>query len=71
MLLAYIPKSNFEKTIAVTKNLSKEKQTNLVNLLNRHLFHCCLDIILHPFRVTKPHEVMDPEGTVHDSSHGM
>lgn len=62
MLLAYIPKSNFEKTIAATKNLSKEKQTNLINLLNRRLFHRCLDIILGPFRVTKPHKVMDPDG---------
>lgn len=62
MLLAYIPKSNFEKTIAASKHLSKEKQTNLVNLLNCLLFHRCLDIILCPFHVTEPHEVMDPEG---------
>jgi hypothetical protein len=62
MLLAYIPKSSFEKTLAATKGLSKEKQSTLVNLLNRRLFHRCLDIILRPFRITKPHEVMDPEG---------
>lgn len=37
---------------------------SLVNLLNRRLFHRCLDIILRPFRVTEPHEAVDPEGIV-------
>lgn len=62
ILLAYILKSNFEKTMAALKKLSKEKKTNLLNHLNCHLFHRCLNIILRPFRVTEPHEVVDPKG---------
>jgi hypothetical protein len=39
MLVAFIPKSNFEKTRATMGHLSKAEKTNLSNLLNRRLFH--------------------------------
>ncbi|KAG8760646.1 hypothetical protein FRC11_000087 [Ceratobasidium sp. 423] len=64
MLVGYIPKSGFEKTMARMGHLPKSQKTTLVNLLNRRLFHRCLDIITRPFRRTEPHEVMDPEGNV-------
>jgi hypothetical protein len=62
MLIAYIPKSNFHKTMLTMKHLPKAQQSLLVNLLNRRLFHRCMDIITRPFRCTEPHEVVDPEG---------
>jgi hypothetical protein len=64
MLVAYIPKSNFEKTMASMQNLPQAQRALLANLLNRRLFHRCMEIITRPFRHIEPHEVMDPEGNV-------
>jgi hypothetical protein len=64
ILVAYIPKSKFEITLAKTTDLSKNDRSTLVNLLNQRLFHRCMEIITLPFRRTEPHLAMDPEGNL-------
>jgi hypothetical protein len=39
MLVAYRPKSNFEKTMASMQHLLQAQRALLMNLLNRQLFH--------------------------------
>ncbi|KAG8705568.1 hypothetical protein FRC11_008938 [Ceratobasidium sp. 423] len=62
MLVGFIPKSNFDKTMATLGDLSDADKTTMVNLLNWCLFHRCMEIITRPFRRTEPQAVMDPEG---------
>jgi hypothetical protein len=50
ILVAYIPKSKFELTLAKNEKLSKTDQQTLLNLLNQRLFHRCMEIISLPFR---------------------
>jgi hypothetical protein len=64
ILVAYIPKSKFELTLAKNEKLSKTDRQTLLNLLNRRLFHRCMEIISLPFRRTEPHLTMDPEGNL-------
>jgi hypothetical protein len=64
ILITYILKSNFEKTMSQMGHLSKAKKATLVNLLNRRLFHHCMDIICRPFRCAEPHEVINPDGNI-------
>ncbi|KAG8768447.1 hypothetical protein FRC12_005557 [Ceratobasidium sp. 428] len=62
LLVGVIPKSRWEKTLAALPGLSQDRRTTLVNLLNRCLFHRCMEIITWPFRRQEPHEVLDPAG---------
>ncbi|KAG9092286.1 hypothetical protein FRC06_000164, partial [Ceratobasidium sp. 370] len=64
LLVGIILKSNWEKTLASLPGLSQERRTSLVNLLNRRLFHRCMEIITRPLRKTKPHEAIDPAGNI-------
>ncbi|KAG9122943.1 hypothetical protein FRC07_000441 [Ceratobasidium sp. 392] len=62
LLVGMIPKSKWEKTLAALPGLSQDCRVTLVNLLNRRLFHRCMEIITRPFRRQEPHEVLDPAG---------
>lgn len=62
VLVAYIPKSNWEKTLASLGPMSETNRSTLVHLLNRRLFHYCMEAVTLPFRRTQPHEALDPEG---------
>ncbi|KAG9090882.1 hypothetical protein FS749_000209 [Ceratobasidium sp. UAMH 11750] len=64
LLIAIIPKSNWEKTLAQFPNLSQERRRTLIHLLNRRLFHRCMEVITRPLRITVPHETLDPEGNL-------
>lgn len=55
-------KSKWDKTLSGLPNLSQDRRTSLVHLLNRRLFHRCMEVITRPFRRTKPHEALDPTG---------
>jgi hypothetical protein len=71
MLVALIPKSSFELTLAKMEHLSKGDRRELANLLNRRLFHRCMEVITLSFRRTKPHLVMDPEGNLRSVLYDM
>lgn len=71
MLVAYIPKSNWEKTLASMGPLSEAKRSTLIHLLNRRLFHYCMEAVTLPFRRTQPHEALDPEGNTRLVQHDL
>jgi hypothetical protein len=64
ILVAYIPKSKFKQTMANLEHRPKAVRTKLLGVLNRRLFHRCMQIITRPLRRTQPHDVIDPEGNV-------
>jgi hypothetical protein len=61
-LAACIPKSNWEKTLATMGPMSDHRRATLIHLLNRRLFHRCMDVITRPFRRKDPHKALDPNG---------
>ncbi|QRV74692.1 hypothetical protein RhiJN_02707 [Ceratobasidium sp. AG-Ba] len=64
LLIGIIPKSNWNKTLANRKDLSDKRRAELISMLNRRLFHYCMEIITRPFRRTEPVEVLDWEGNM-------
>jgi hypothetical protein len=64
ILVAYIPKSKFEHTMASLEHRPKAIRQKLIGLLNRRLFHRCMEIITRPLRRTQPHDTLDPVGNV-------
>ncbi|KAG8691040.1 hypothetical protein FRC11_007309 [Ceratobasidium sp. 423] len=62
MLVGFIPKSNFEKTLATKQHYTQKQKTEFINVCNRQVFHRCMEIITQPFQSAKPHEVADPDG---------
>jgi hypothetical protein len=50
--------------MASMQHLLQAQRALLMNLLNRQLFHWCMEIITWPFCHVELHEVMDPEGNV-------
>ncbi|KAB5589642.1 hypothetical protein CTheo_6915 [Ceratobasidium theobromae] len=65
MLVAYIPKSKFKHTMAKLEHRPKAVRTKLLGVLNRRLFHRCMEVITRSLRRTEPHDVIDPEGNIH------
>lgn len=64
MLVGYIPISKWENTLAKTEFQSKAHQEALPGILNRRLFHFCLEILCEPLREPSAHEIVDPEGNI-------
>jgi hypothetical protein len=64
ILVAYIPKSKFHRTMATLEGRPKSVQSKLLGVLNRRLFHRCMKIIIRALRRMEPHNVIDPEGNV-------
>jgi hypothetical protein len=62
LLVAIIPKSNWDKTLSAMGKMSADRRATLINLLNRRLFHRAMEVVTRPFRRTQPHEALDPEG---------
>ncbi|KAG9074571.1 hypothetical protein FRC06_010602, partial [Ceratobasidium sp. 370] len=62
LLVGIIPKSNWDKTLSALPGLSQDRRASLVTLLNRRLFHRCMEVITRPLRRTQPHEALDPAG---------
>ncbi|KAG8713186.1 hypothetical protein FRC08_013588 [Ceratobasidium sp. 394] len=42
----------------------KVVRTKILGMLNRRLFHRCMEVLTRPLRRTEPHDVVDPEGNV-------
>jgi hypothetical protein len=61
VLVAYIPKLNWQKTLDEIGPLSNVEHGQVVSTLNWHLFHRCMEIITRPFRHTTLHLVTDPD----------
>jgi hypothetical protein len=64
VLVAYIPKSKFQHTMAALEHRPKAVRTKLLGVLNRRLFHRCMAVITRTLRRTQPHDVIDPEGNI-------
>ncbi|KAG8718406.1 hypothetical protein FRC09_012715 [Ceratobasidium sp. 395] len=64
VLVAYIPKSKFEKAMSAFRHRPKAVRTKILGMLNRRLFHRCMTIITRPLRRQNPHDVVDPEGYI-------
>ncbi|KAG9100287.1 hypothetical protein FRC06_004316 [Ceratobasidium sp. 370] len=64
ILIGYIPKSKFKHTLAKLEHRPKDVQTKLLGVLNRRLFHRCMEIITRSLRDPKPRDVVDPEGNI-------
>ncbi|KAG8732995.1 hypothetical protein FRC11_009448 [Ceratobasidium sp. 423] len=62
LLIRYIPKSTWDRTLASMGPLSKAQQSTVIHALNRRLYHRCMDLILTPFKCKTPHKVVDLEG---------
>ncbi|KAF8593869.1 hypothetical protein BDV93DRAFT_426036, partial [Ceratobasidium sp. AG-I] len=60
VLVAIIPKSKWDKSLS--KTMPDSQRTKLMHLLNRQLFHRCMEKLTEPFQSTEPHEAVDPEG---------
>ncbi|KAF8594555.1 hypothetical protein BDV93DRAFT_407398, partial [Ceratobasidium sp. AG-I] len=64
ILIAYIPKSKFQYTMAQYETQPKTVCKKLLGVLNHRLFHRCMEVITCSLQRTKPHIVMDPEGNI-------
>jgi hypothetical protein len=64
ILVAYIPKSKYQYTMAKLEHRPKAVRTKLLGVLNRRLFHRCMEVITRSLRRTEPHKVVDPEGNI-------
>ncbi|KAG8723018.1 hypothetical protein FRC09_005099 [Ceratobasidium sp. 395] len=64
ILVAYIPKSKFQRTMATLERRPKAVRSKILGVLNRRLFHRCMEIITRPLRRPEPHNVVDPEGCI-------
>lgn len=51
-------------TMAKLEHRPKAVRTKLLGVLNRQLFHRCMDVITRSLKCTKPHNAIDPEGNV-------
>jgi hypothetical protein len=50
--------------MAKLEHRPKAVRTKLLGMLNRRLFHRCMEIITRVLRRTQPHNVIDPEGNI-------
>lgn len=64
MLIAYIPICKWEKTLKGLEAGSKACDKALPGILNRRLFHYCMEVLCKPLKELNPHEVIDSEGNV-------
>ncbi|KAF8606747.1 hypothetical protein BDV93DRAFT_436593 [Ceratobasidium sp. AG-I] len=64
ILIAYIPKSKFQYTMAKFEGRPKAVRNKLLGVMNRRLFHRCMEVITRSLRRTEPHDVIDPEGNI-------
>ncbi|QRV92596.1 hypothetical protein RhiJN_20614 [Ceratobasidium sp. AG-Ba] len=64
ILVAYIPKSKFLRTVSKMEDRPAAVRQRIANMLNRCLFHRCMEVITRPLLRTTPHPVVDPEGNV-------
>lgn len=64
ILIAYIPISKWEKTLEKAEFQSKQHRKTLPGILNRRLFHYCMEIICQSLRELNVHEIVDPEGNI-------
>lgn len=64
MLIAYIPISKWPTTLGKMEFRSKQHRSSLPGILNRRLFHYCMEIICEPLRKLNTHEIVDPEGNI-------
>ncbi|KAG9074521.1 hypothetical protein FRC06_010625, partial [Ceratobasidium sp. 370] len=71
ILVAYIPKSKYEHTMATLEHRPKDVRTKLLGVLNRHLFHRCMEVITRTLRRPKAHDVIDPEGNIRSVLYGL
>ncbi|KAF8593504.1 hypothetical protein BDV93DRAFT_397329, partial [Ceratobasidium sp. AG-I] len=60
LLVAIIPKSKWDKSLA--KTMPESQRKTLMHLLNCRLFHRCMEKLTEPFQCTEPHKALDPEG---------
>lgn len=60
ILIGYIPKSKFHFTMAKYADRPKAVRTKLLGVLNRRLFHRCMEVITRSLRRKEPHDVIDP-----------
>lgn len=42
----------------------KAVRNKLLGVMNRRLFHRCMEVITRSLRRTEPHDVIDPEGNI-------
>jgi hypothetical protein len=61
-LVAIIPKCNWDKTLTAMGKMSAADRVTATGVLNRRLFHRCMEIVTRPFRRTTPHLALDPRG---------
>lgn len=60
----YDPKSKFRHTMAKFEKRPKAVRSKLLGVLNRRLFHRCMEIVTRSLRRTEPHDAIDPEGNI-------
>ncbi|KAG9081790.1 hypothetical protein FRC06_005391, partial [Ceratobasidium sp. 370] len=71
ILVAYIPKSKFNHTMAKLESQPKAMRTKLLGVLNHCLFHRCMEVITRVLCRTEPHDVVDPEGNTRSVLYGL
>ncbi|KAG8731870.1 hypothetical protein FRC10_001395, partial [Ceratobasidium sp. 414] len=64
ILVAYIPKDSFHHTIAKMETRPEAVRQKVMNMLNRRLFHWCMEVVTRPLVRNIPHLTVDPEGNV-------
>ncbi|KAG8707269.1 hypothetical protein FRC09_001928 [Ceratobasidium sp. 395] len=64
ILVAYIPKSKFLRTVSKMEHRPTAVQQKIANMLNRRLFHRCMEVITRPLHRSTPHLTVDPEGNI-------
>ncbi|KAG9078838.1 hypothetical protein FS749_009099, partial [Ceratobasidium sp. UAMH 11750] len=64
MLIAYIPISKWETTLASMEFRCKTHQKSLPGIFNRRVFHLSMRTICQPLFEPEVHEIVDPEGIV-------
>ncbi|QRV99071.1 hypothetical protein RhiJN_27090 [Ceratobasidium sp. AG-Ba] len=64
ILVAYIPKSKFLRTVSKMEDRPAAVRQRIANMLNRRLFHRCMEVITRPLLRTTPHLAVDPEGNL-------
>ncbi|KAG9093482.1 hypothetical protein FRC06_011503 [Ceratobasidium sp. 370] len=62
ILVAYILKSKFTDIMSTVQHRPKAVRSKILGVLNRRLFHRCMEVITRPLRCPDPHLVVDPEG---------
>ncbi|KAG8690048.1 hypothetical protein FRC08_010693 [Ceratobasidium sp. 394] len=64
ILVAYIPKSKFTDVMSTLRHRPKDVQNKILGVLNRRLFHRCMEVITRTLCRPEPHNVVDPEGNI-------